>query len=291
MSFMEISGMVSHCHVCKIYSTVDFVDGTRWTQIGDGGVYEQKELNVKYRTTGKYHIEGLLCSTCYQAYAPDDIEKKRWSAAFQLRNIAWNIKNIKIGYEQKVTEYLSNILMQWLDEYSFKLQETEVFNSIIYDKNINMKGRLKRVLSRHMHGAYEQYLRKADEMLSVDSLPQVISSVEEYIKDCNPILEEAKAVYHELGKQDFMMWVKYETEQPINLNPHICYPDTTVRTPKPEERFAFYYNTKVHVESMNPKIKPLGIKKILDDVFRSLNPMTLLRNKLSSEVAEELLKF
>lgn len=34
MSFMTIHSIILHCHECNSYSEIDFVGGSRWTQIG-----------------------------------------------------------------------------------------------------------------------------------------------------------------------------------------------------------------------------------------------------------------
>ena len=290
MSFFFADGIIYHCDKCKKNQDIAIEEGGKYFQIGDGGVLNQYRLNNFYRTTNKMHfVEGYICSNCLKK---ENIDNELWNNVYKIEDNAYKIYDIYNFYQSKVNEKIFSWIKEWLENYSFKINETALFEKLLSDKQISdikiIKKRVNSLL--HGHEVKFKYATMIKNDICNSRKVKLLNLIEEnYQNDSREYAEKIKEIRPFLGQNDFTIW--REVENSFNVNPYICYERTIVNTEViTDEEKQFYFAEKITPNKFFAEQPILKIFDDLENVFYHAEGIPILRNKLKEELVSELKK-
>ena len=287
MSFFFADGIIYHCDKCNKTQDVAIKEGGNYFQIGDGGVLNQNRLNNFYRTTNKIHFsEGYICSNCLKK---ENIDNELWNNVYKIEDNAYKIYDIYNFYQSKVNEKIFSWIKEWLENYSFKINETALFEKLLSDKQISDIKIVKKRVNSLLHGHEVQlkYTTMIKNNICNSIKVKLLNVIEEnYQNDSREYVEKIKEIRPFLGENDFIIW--REVENSFNVNPYICYENTIVSTEviKDKEK-QFYFAEKIIPNKFFAEQPVLKIFDEVENIFYHAKGIPILRTKLKEELLSE----
>ena len=287
MSFFFADGIIYHCDKCKKNQDIAIEEGGKHFQIGDGGVLNQYRLNNFYRTTNKMHfVEGYICSNCLKK---EKIDNELWNNVYKIEDNAYKIYDIYNFYQSKVNEKIFSWIKEWLENYSFKINETALFEKLLSDKQISDIKIVKKRVNSLLHGHEVQlkYTTMIKNNICNSIKVKLLNVIEEnYQNDSREYVEKIKEIRPFLGENDFIIW--REVENSFNVNPYICYENTIVSTEviKDKEK-QFYFAEKIIPNKFFTEQPVLKIFDEVENIFYHAKGIPILRTKLKEELLSE----
>lgn len=227
MSFLSIRGSVVHCEDCDEKAVIEYEGGNQLTQIGDQSVIEQVNLNTTCNPrdydaeiAGYYYHTSALCEQCFQKqYGNKALILEPGVALFEYGKLRDELND-------KIDEPASRYAEEYLDNFTETACErinpplfAEIKDIPTYGSKNDKRNLVERYLKESQSGlrtelligmrqssGYQDFMLLREQCLGFEK--EVLSLASQYNTGFYPI--------------DF--------EQPVNLNPYICY-EGSVRYP------------------------------------------------------------
>lgn len=275
MSFLYIRGEKFHCKQCEKVITSEFVGAPILTQIGDLNVYQQIEFNKKFmpadyepNKNGYYFHELVICESCMQSHIIKDVLIYKNSKSIPF----YHIKNILEESRKMVIQVME--VEKILFSEKFNRDFCYAFDGSTFESTIGQK---KFKLTNHKRELAEKFTESA-RISIVEAYTNHITKThdfkdisQQYEKSVNILEKECKKIL-ERNQQEYFNKIIYTIK--VNLNTHICHPNTVRERQQQHEATKLYYGPyKIPIEEMkNYFSMDIKDKLIHEDTyeFRSL---------------------